>query len=92
MKSKTKISHLEARRLAACRAEFSISQKIMRALGARNINFPRLERLQVEYRAAIDRIGSAEKELHRVRDRAQLHEIAVFIRQLLEPSPVTTVS
>jgi hypothetical protein len=84
MKSKRKISRLEAERHRACRAEISISQKIMRALGARNINFPRLNRLQVEYRAAIDRISTAETELHDYRVR---QEIAVFIASFFAPSP-----
>ena len=75
---------MEAERHSACRAEISVSQKIMRALGARNINFTLLDRLLVEYRAAIDRISTAETELHDYRVR---QEIAQFIRSFFAPSP-----
>jgi hypothetical protein len=80
---KKKISHLEAERLAACRTELSLSKKIARALGARRINFPRLDRLQVEYLAAIVQIGNAEKRLHCLRVK---HEFAEFPRSLFNPS------
>jgi len=83
---KNKISHLEARRLAACRAELSLSKKISEALAARNIDFPRLDRLQVKYRAAIDRIAAAETELHRHRVERGTHELAEFLRSLFTPS------
>ena len=85
---KKKISHLEADRLRACRREFSISQKIMRALGARNINFARLDRLHVEYLAAIDRIGTAENALHRHRVNAEARELADYFRSFFTPSPI----
>jgi len=83
---KKKISHLEADRLRACRREFSISQKIMRALGARNINFARLDRLHVEYLAAIEQIGNAEEKLHRLRIE---YEFTAFFRSFFAPSPET---
>jgi hypothetical protein len=85
---KKKISHLEAERLAACRAELSLHRKIMRALQSRRINFPRLDRLQIEYLAAVLRIGNVEERLHRLRVE---HELAKFIGSFFTPS-VTPVN
>ena len=86
MKSKTKISRMEAARLRACRREFSVSGKITRALAARRINFPRLHRLLDEYHAAIEQIGNAEEKLHRY---SVEHEFTAFFRSFFAPSPET---
>jgi hypothetical protein len=60
---KSKITILEAKRLRACRAELSISQKITRALHSRRINFDRLHRLQDEHLVSIRAIGAAERAI-----------------------------
>jgi hypothetical protein len=86
---KKKISNLEAERLAACRAELSLSKKIMRALQSRRINFSRLDQLHVEYLAAILRIGNVEERLHRLRVE---HELAEFIRAFFLPAPSATTT
>ncbi len=84
---KTKITILEAARLAACRTELSLSRKIARALGARRINFDRLHRMQVEQLAAIRQIGATESAIRQ-------HEFAEFLCSIITTSlaPVTTTT
>ncbi len=60
MKSKTKISSLEAERLAACRVEFSLHRKIMRALQSRRINAGLISRLCDKQTLAMRAIAAAE--------------------------------
>jgi hypothetical protein len=77
---KKKISHLEAQRLRACRVEFSLRPKMIRALRS-PVNAVLFCRLCRKHGAAMEKIATAERAIRE-------HELAEYIVSFLTP-PVT---